>query len=63
MVMAALTKTIKDSLKEKWTPELEEAWKVTLDIISSEMISDNYSQIPKFTGTDTTNMGFKYDYK
>ena len=26
------------------------------------MISDNYSQIPTFTGTDTTNMGFTYDY-
>lgn len=23
MVMGALTKTLKDSLKEKWTPELE----------------------------------------
>ena len=44
--MGALAKTLKDYFKDRWTPDLENAWKTTLDIISSEMISDNYSQIP-----------------
>ena len=44
VVMSAVVKTLKDNLGAIFTPAVQKAWKVTLNIVQDTMISDNYDQ-------------------
>lgn len=40
--MKATIKVFKDNMGAEFTPQLEKAWKVTLNVFEGAMISDNY---------------------
>jgi len=40
--MKATIKVFKDNMGAEFTPQLEKAWQVTLNVFEGAMISDNY---------------------
>jgi len=44
VVMGAVFKTLKDNLGASFTPAVQKAWKVVLNIVQETMIGDNYEQ-------------------